>query len=142
MISKEIELKIIENYQSGLSSTTVGEMFGVSSVSVRNVLKRNGINIRTQSEAQPRKIGSASQRWKGGSWLWVRKQIVIRDDYTCQICGLREPEIMMVDHILPKSMYPELKLKMNNLITLCPNCHARKTIRERKTHNYKVLGEK
>ncbi len=54
---------------------------------------------------------------------------------------MREPEIMTADHILPKSMYPELKFELNNLITLCPNCHARKTIREKKIHNYKIKGE-
>lgn len=55
-----------------------------------------------------------------------------RDNYTCQLCGLNEPEIMEVDHIKPKSMFPEIKNDMDNLMTLCPNCHKRKTVMDRK----------
>ena len=48
------------------------------------------------------------------------------------MCGMTEPEIMQVDHIKPKSLFPELKAELTNLMTLCPNCHARKTIKEKK----------
>jgi len=60
-------------------------------------------------------------------WLFVRKQILIEQDYTCQVCGLREPDIMEVNHKLEKSDYPELARDRNNLEVLCPNCHRRKT---------------
>ena len=88
------------------------------------------------SQAHMGKIGDKSSRWKGGALKYRKQQVRIRDDYTCQICGFREPEIMIVDHIKPKCKYPELELEMNNLITLCPNCHARKTIREKKNKEY------
>jgi len=87
--------------------------------------ERNRIN-------NPQKKGKLSSTWKGGCMMYMKKQALIRDDYTCQICGMREPEIMVVDHIKPKSIFPELALEINNLMTLCPNCHARKTIREKK----------
>jgi hypothetical protein len=77
--------------------------------------------------------GENNCNWTGGKWKWVMTQIKVRDDYTCQICGFREVEIMEVDHIRPKSVYPELRFNFNNLITLCPNCHRRKTNRERKS---------
>jgi len=89
------------------------------------------------SKRQLEKIGGTQKYWN--------KQTLIRDNYTCQICGLKESDIMLVDHVLPKSIHPELKLDPNNLQTLCPNCHARKTIREikdqkyNKTHNYKEV---
>ena len=141
MVSREIELEIIEKYQHGMSSTKVGETVGYSGVTVLNVLKRNNIPRRTQEEAQPKITGPDSHFWKMGTAKYWNLQAKIRDDYTCQICGFREPEIMVADHILPKSMYPELKFEMNNLVTLCPNCHARKTQREKKIHNYKLTGE-
>jgi len=81
-------------------------------------------------------MGEKSNSWKGGSKEYWGKQCKIRDDYTCQICGHREPEIMVADHILPKSTYPQFSCDINNLITLCPNCHARKTIREKKNKEY------
>lgn len=64
--------------------------------------------------------------------IYQRRNALIRDDYTCQICGLRDIEIMEIDHIKSKSKFPKLRYDLNNLITLCPNCHTRKTIRELK----------
>jgi 5-methylcytosine-specific restriction endonuclease McrA len=71
--------------------------------------------------------GEKNVNWIGGCWLLVRKQILIEQDYTCQVCGLREPGIMEVNHKLEKSVYPELARDRNNLEVLCPNCHRRKT---------------
>jgi hypothetical protein len=73
------------------------------------------------------KRGEKNSRWIGGTWLFVRKTILIEQDYTCQMCGLREPEIMEVNHKLEKSLYPELARDKENLEVLCPNCHRRKT---------------
>jgi 5-methylcytosine-specific restriction endonuclease McrA len=70
--------------------------------------------------------------WKGGAMVTMKKYALERDDNTCQVCGLKDEEIMVVDHIKPKSIYPELASKLDNLMTLCPNCHARKTVREYK----------
>lgn len=79
-----------------------------------------------------KKSGEKNGTWQGGGWNYWSKTTKIRDDYTCQICGFREPEIMEVDHIKPKSLFPELRKSPDNLLTLCPNCHRRKTNRERK----------
>jgi 5-methylcytosine-specific restriction endonuclease McrA len=75
--------------------------------------------------------------WKGGSKSWCHKQALIRDDYTCQVCGLRDMEIMEADHVMPKSKYPKLAYEMDNIVTLCPNCHRRKTVRENKEKAYR-----
>ncbi len=75
--------------------------------------------------------GNKNPIWIGGTQTYWRKQRLIKDNYTCQICNHREPEIMVIDHIKPKSKYPELKYDINNLITLCPNCHARKSIKNK-----------
>ena len=66
-----------------------------------------------------------------GTEDYYKKQAKVRDNYTCQICGLREPEIMEIDHIKSKRDYPELRAELNNLVTLCPNCHRRKTVRNK-----------
>lgn len=63
----------------------------------------------------------------------------VRDNYTCQICGLRDVEIMDVDHIKSKARNPQLRLELNNLMTICPNCHRRKTIRNKETNHYHIL---
>ena len=74
--------------------------------------------------------GEKNPKWSGGRLGWFRKLAFERDDYTCRDCGLREPEIMEINHIDPTVFYPELYLEISNLETLCPNCHRRKTNRQ------------
>lgn len=71
--------------------------------------------------------GEKNSNWIGGGWLMVRKQVLLEQNYTCQVCTLREPEIMEVNHKLERSRYPELSRDKNNMEVLCPNCHRRKT---------------
>lgn len=80
--------------------------------------------------------GEKNHNWKGGSWGLRKEWVKTRDDYTCQICGLRDLEIMEVDHIKERSNFPELALELNNLLTLCPNCHRRKTNRFLKSRKF------
>jgi|SRR5665213_365261 len=68
--------------------------------------------------------------WKGGGLPWNKLQALDRDNYTCQICGLNDREVMEVDHIVPKAKAPELFNSLENLMTLCANCHRRKTNRD------------
>jgi hypothetical protein len=74
-------------------------------------------------------------RWSGGKWIYWRKQALIRDNYTCQECNLYDPDVMQVDHIdssIKANMYSKINHNINNLKTLCANCHARKTIKRRR----------
>lgn len=64
---------------------------------------------------------------KGKGILSLRHYTLLRDNYTCQGCGLKDEEIVQVDHIKNSALFPELKENIDNLQTLCPNCHARKT---------------
>ena len=81
--------------------------------------KRKGVQLFTRS---PCFKGTDIKTWK--------KQALLRDNYTCQKCGLHDPEVMDVDHIKPRHLSPELYLVLKNLLTLCANCHTRKTRRE------------
>jgi 5-methylcytosine-specific restriction endonuclease McrA len=89
--------------------------------------------------------GEKHPRWKGGKWLYWRKQALIRDNYTCRQCGLYDLEIMDVDHIEPikctlrerREIERETDIQLHgidNLQTLCPNCHKRKTIKQLKAN--------
>lgn len=73
-----------------------------------------------------------SHLWKGGCEYYNKNKRKELDNYTCARCGLRDEEIMDADHIIPKSIAPHLKHDINNLQTLCPNCHKRKTLAERR----------
>lgn len=77
--------------------------------------------------------GENNGAWRGTDDKYWRNKARERDQYVCQGCGLNEPDILEVDHIKPKSKFPELRYVLENLITLCPNCHKRKTIKELKS---------
>src|ERR1035437_9094864 len=52
----------------------------------------------------------------------VQKEVLKRDDYTCQLCGTRGGELN-VDHIQKWSEYVEGRFSMDNCRTLCVECH-------------------
>jgi 5-methylcytosine-specific restriction endonuclease McrA len=108
-----------------------------------------------------RKCSVEFTRWYNKNFYWrnIRNYILKRDNYTCQICGLKlnkrkrhNKKIenwLECDHIIPKSYYTflgydfdtlENKIKTvleflhneNNLRTLCYKCHKEVTV-----NNYK-----
>lgn len=61
------------------------------------------------------------------TWYFVRKDILRRDRYTCQICRQRfRVRLLDIDHIIPLQMQGQPYDK-NNLRTLCKTCHKAKT---------------
>lgn len=100
-----------------------------------NAKKGKNISLRTQFKSGM--LAEESPNWRGGISL-VKQQAKQRDNYTCQICGLRDEEIMEVDHAIPVSVNLALKNELSNLVTLCPNDHKRKTLREIKAGIYKT----
>jgi hypothetical protein len=55
--------------------------------------------------------------------LWT-KDVFKRDDYTCQICGVRGKTIN-AHHLYNYADYPELRLEISNGVTLCEDCHKK-----------------
>lgn len=62
---------------------------------------------------------------KSSRWKAVRLTALRRDDFACRHCGARGR--LEVDHIIPVRDAPERAFDLDNLQTLCPSCHARKT---------------
>ncbi len=79
----------------------------------------------------PHGSGEQNPNWKGGISYKIACRLTLeRDDYTCQICKLRDPDVMEVDHRLCRAIRKDLQQDLNNLWTLCANCHKRKTKRD------------
>lgn len=55
-------------------------------------------------------------------WRRVRRQILKRDNHTCQLC-FKQMDSLHVDHILPRKQYPQYSFHPGNLRCLCVNCH-------------------
>lgn len=67
----------------------------------------------------------------GINWSKQRRKCLERDDLTCRVCRTTSEELdreLSVHHITPRSHFDGTPREMNaleNLITLCPECHGR-----------------
>jgi 5-methylcytosine-specific restriction enzyme A len=61
------------------------------------------------------------------SWFLIRKVILHRDRFRCQICKERKKKALLdIDHIIPVRMGID-PFDKNNLRTICKVCHKAKT---------------
>jgi len=70
----------------------------------------------------------------GPEWNALRGRVIRRDGGTCQVCGTSGVERSLhVHHIQPFKSFPnrETANQIQNLITLCPDCHHQAEIRVR-----------
>ena len=96
--------------------------------------KRNDIRTPIYKDIQSRKRNKNETLGKTEDkiftkWRLVRYQALKRSDGRCECCGAtprssREP--LHVDHIKPKSLFPEVQFDLNNLQVLCADCNIGK----------------
>ena len=72
--------------------------------------------------------------WKKGfystrEWRELRYKVISASNGLCTACGAKAGESVRlhVDHIKPRSKYPELELDINNLQVLCEDCNLGKS---------------
>lgn len=80
--------------------------------------------------------GESHPFWRGGvtpyqkierrkpEYIAWRKAIFERDNYTCQLCGVRGGTLH-ADHIKSWIKYPDLRTELSNGRTLCLECHKK-----------------
>lgn len=63
------------------------------------------------------------------AWRSLRYQILRRDGGRCVLCGVTAADgaTLHVDHIKPRSLFPELELEITNLQVLCSDCNLGKS---------------
>lgn len=82
--------------------------------------KINTIDLRQGSSA-------ATERIRGGRLRKIRQDVLLRDEYTCQVCG-RVTRDLEIDHIVP--LHLGGKETEDNRQAICRDCHRKKTEQE------------
>jgi 5-methylcytosine-specific restriction endonuclease McrA len=121
------------------------------------ILKRGRLVVHSNKgshwngESRKKVSGKNSHRWEGGKTtehakirnsfemrVWKR-QILERDDFTCQVCHTRGGKLR-ADHIKPFSLYPELRLDLNNGRTICLECDFKSLTYGGRAKKYETLA--
>lgn len=66
--------------------------------------------------------------YESREWRELRYEALKKYGRQCLCCGGKPPEVQLhVDHIKPRSKYPELELDINNLQIMCKDCNLGKS---------------
>ena len=77
------------------------------------------------NKAQDRGLSKERVKFQASTkWARVRQSCFERDDFTCQECNQRGGELN-AHHVLNWASYPDLRLALGNLITVCRPCHEK-----------------
>ena len=67
------------------------------------------------------------------AWRAVRKRALIRDGFTCRICGARATAVDHIQELTPENISDtRISLNLDNLQSLCHDCHTVKTLEDKK----------
>ena len=74
------------------------------------------------------RIDEANMFYASPEWRLVRNRVVQEQGRICQDCGedIKDDFDLTVDHIKPRSKFPELALDASNLRVLCRRCNSAK----------------
>ncbi len=87
--------------------------------------------LRLKSYVRPRQYGAVR---------FCRENVYIRDNFTCQYCGLRHPpRHLTLDHVVPASK--KGPKSWTNVVTACRDCNQRKANRTPQGANMPLLIE-
>ncbi len=83
---------------------------------------------KNQSDKQKEKILTNKAFFKSRRWMLLRYEAFEIHGRQCLCCGAKPPQVVIhVDHIKPRSLYPELELDIDNLQILCEECNLGKS---------------
>lgn len=85
----------------------------------QSLQNKNKVIIKTNNKI--RKLSFYDSR----EWRELRYKVIKKHGRSCMACG--SVERIHVDHIKPRSKYPELELDINNLQILCEDCNLGKS---------------
>lgn len=79
--------------------------------------------------ARNKKTSRAGDFYQSKQWASARYAALLRADGRCKCCGASSADgaRLHVDHIKPRSKFPELALSLDNLQVLCDLCNVAKS---------------
>jgi len=94
--------------------------------SIKNKIKENYKKKARQKKVHPK--ATNKDFYKSDAWKALRYQALRNSEGTCQCCGAkaRDGIQLHVDHVKPRSLFPELALDLDNLQILCDDCNIGK----------------
>ena len=99
------------------------------------------LNARLEELARERKrqIDQANAFYASSEWRLIRQQVIQEQGRVCKECRCRitTDNDLTVDHIKPRSKFPELDLEKSNLQVLCRKCNSAKGA----THNEESITD-
>jgi len=85
-------------------------------------------NKRKKTKRTKRKQRKQVTFYESKEWRELRYQALKLHGRQCLCCGQKAPNVELhVDHIKPRSKFPELELDINNLQVLCKDCNLGKS---------------
>ena len=91
----------------------------------RNKANQRAVKIRVAAGNNPDEPLCDENRTQRNYFVNTSKEIKLRDDFTCALCGDRGVRLN-VHHITPWSKEKSLRFNPDNLVTLCKPCHINK----------------
>lgn len=104
-----------------------GDLLGLTYRAMRYRVEQSGLIDKEHAgriRPYPKPDGLFAKRWARVRW-----QALKRDQFRCQACGAaaKQGATLHVDHIKPRSRFPELELELSNLQVLCEPCNLSKS---------------
>ena len=86
------------------------------------------IKITELAKLRKQDIDEQQRFYNSAEWRLVREQVIQEQGRVCQNCGRKilNDYYLTVDHIKPRSKFPELALDKSNLQILCRKCNSAK----------------
>ncbi len=94
------------------------------------VTKNKSKKIKNKKKRKIISRSDSNKFYKSEEWLRLRVRVLEKYECKCMMCG-RSPKnhgvVIHVDHIKPRSKYPNLALEFSNLQLLCADCNLGKS---------------
>ena len=90
------------------------------------IIKHKGLDKEIKEEKKKRK--KFKEFYLSWEWKGLRYKVLNKYGRKCMCCGGEPPNVrLVVDHIKPRSKYPELEMDESNLQVLCNDCNMGKS---------------